>query len=391
MPNDPERLRFPERQPRSEPIIGRPTRAFAVAAKWADWLSASIAGRRRAQQPARAAVAGWTFSVTWHLLVLAVLALEVHPFQIPQTTPTVTVELLPPLVPEPPLERIELPPTPVQPPPIHIKPIRTETPPAPVAVKPILTKPLTVRAPPVITPPTPAPAPSTPAEAPRTAKPIVIRPSEQPRPPGPVTAAPSLNRPLEIQQPPSFTAAPTEAAPAPPKPVSIQPQSQMVPQKAAPLTVLTNDQTTLGPIEIKPPDRPQTPAHPAAAGAPPAGAGAGGGGGGGGGKPYDGPIAGFGEGGGLHMTLGCLNPETYHLSAADRAACMKRLAREGQGARDLGPNIPNDKMAEYDRHVACHNAYSAQQTPGIGEASTGTRLPGLGNVPSLEDCGPGDR
>ena len=49
------------------------------------------------------------------------------------------------------------------------------------------------------------------------------------------------------------------------------------------------------------------------------------------------------------MTLGCLNPETYHLSAQEREACLQRAAREAQAARDLGPNIPPDKMAEYDR------------------------------------------
>jgi hypothetical protein len=107
-------------------------------------------------------------------------------------------------------------------------------------------------------------------------------------------------------------------------------------------------------------------------------------------KPYDGPIAGFGQHG-LHTTLGCLNQDTYHLSEADRAACMQRVAREAQGGADLGPNIPADKKAEYDHKVACREAYANAPTPGLAEDSTGTRLHGLGNVPALSDCGPQDR
>jgi hypothetical protein len=361
------------------------------------------ARRTRAQRAAATAAAGWTFSALWHLLALAVLVMEIHPFQIPQTTPTVTVELMPPLIPEKPLERIEPQPQPPQrielnpPTPEPIKPIQVQKAPTAQAVKPVLTKPLVIQQPPTVTPPTVAPpVPAAPTEAPRALKPITLRPMDVQRPAAPVTAAPSLAKPLQILAPPTVSAQPVEAPapPAPPRTVSVQQPSQVVPQRAAPLPVLTNDQTTVGPIEIRPPDHPQRAAQPGGAALPPAGGAAagnpGGGGAAGGGSPYTGPIAGFDQKG-LHTTLGCLNQDTYHLSAADRAACLQRVAREAQGLRDLGPNIPADKKAEYDHKVACHDAYAGQATPGVAEASTGTSIRGLGNVPSLTDCSPADR
>jgi hypothetical protein len=283
-----------------------------------------------------------------------------------------------------------------------VKPIQVQKTPVPVAVKPIVTKTLTVQAPPVLTPP--APTPPAPTETPRPLKPIVIKPADIPRPAAPVSAAPSLLRPLEVQAPPTVAAKPAPpspiAPPAPPRPVAIQPQNQVIGRTAAPLPVLTNDQTALGPIEIKPPDHPQSAAAGSAAARPPGGGASGGGGGaatgggggsGGGRAAYDGPIAGFGQNG-LHTTLGCLNQDTYHLSAADRAACLQRVAREARGDADLGPNIPPDKKAEYDHKVACHDAYTGAPMPSMADASTGgTSLRGLGNVPSLRDCGPADR
>ena len=370
----------------------------ALAARAGDFLYSGMARQNRSQRAASTAAAGWIFSAFWHLLCLAVLVLEVHPFKIPQETPTVTVELLPPL--EPPLERIEPPPQPAQPELVRLRPVQTEKPPTVVAAKPVLTKPLTIPPPPVVTPPTPAPpVPPSPSEAPRQNRPVAPRPVEVQRPPAPVTAVTSLNKPLDVQAPPTFTpqaeATPVQApaTPAPPRPVSVQAQSEVIPQKTAPLPVLTNDQTTVGPIEIKPPDRPQTAARPAGTaggGATASGGAAAGGGSGGGLRAYDGPIAGFDQHG-LHTTLGCLNQDTYHLSAADRAACLQRVAREAQGAAAMGPNIPADKKAEYDHKVACRDAYSNAPMPAMADNSTGTHLRGLGNVPSLTDCGPADR
>jgi len=359
-----------------------------------------MARQNRKQRAASTAAAGWAFSAFWHLLCLAVLILEVHPFKIPQETPTVTVELLPPI--EPPLERIEPRPQPAAPAPVRLRPIQTEKPATVVAAKPVLTRPLTLQPPPILTPPTPAPpVPPSPSEAPRQNRAVQFKPVEVQRPPAPVTAVTTLNKPLEIQAPPTLAPpvqAPATPAPAPPRPVSVQAQPEVVPRQAAPLPVLTNDQTTIGPIEIKPPDHPQSAAQPA--GAAPGGAtasgaagaaGAGGGGGGGGGlKAYDGPITGFDQHG-LHTTLGCLNQDTYHLSAADRAACLQRVARETQGAADMGPNIPPNKQAEYDHKVACRDAYAKEPTPSLAADSTGSRLRGLGNVPALSDCSPADR
>ncbi|HVY34968.1 MAG TPA: hypothetical protein VG960_11155, partial [Caulobacteraceae bacterium] len=144
----------------------------------ADWLGGGATPQTRARGATRASAVGWTLSAFWHLLVLAVLALEVHPFQIPQTTPTVTVDLLPPLPPDQPLERIERPLERIEPTPVRVPPIRTEQPPTTVAEKPVVTKPLTVRPPPVVTPPAPTPTPPTPTEAPRAAKPVVVKPIE---------------------------------------------------------------------------------------------------------------------------------------------------------------------------------------------------------------------
>lgn len=397
MPGHDARLSSIRRQTRSKPIKRRANRISALAVRAADFLYAGMARQNRTQRAASTAAAGWAFSAFWHLLCLAVLILEVHPFKIPQETPTVTVELLPPL--EPPLERIEPPPRPVEPPPIRLRPIQTEKPAAVVAAKPILTKTLTVQPPPTLTPPTPVPpAPPIPSEAPRQNPPVTLKPIEIQRPPTPVAPATGLNTPLEVAAPPTLTpqAAPTpvqaQATPAPPQPISVQPQSEVIARKAAPLPVLTNDQSTIGPVEIKPPDHPQSAERraPAAAGGAAAAGGGGTAGGGGGLKPYDGPIAGFGQHG-LHTTLGCLNQDTYHLSEADRAACMQRVAREAQGGADLGPNISAEKKAAFDHKVACREAYTNAPMPSIAAGSTGSRLGGLGNVPSLRDCGPQDR
>jgi hypothetical protein len=346
--------------------------------------------RTRAQRTASATAAAWTLSAFWHLLALAVLALEIHPFQIPEGPAPITVELLPPLVPEtprpsPPLKRLELAPAPV-------KPVRVRQAAPPIAVKP-QTKPLELKAPPVVAPPSPAPEAQTP-------QPAAVKPVQTQRPSAPV-AARALSQPLQVTAPPvpltepapAPAAAPSQAAPAPaaPAPVVVQPQSEVVAHRVVPLPVLTNDRTAPGPIEIRPPDRPQGAERPsAAAGALPGGAAPGGGAAQAGGQAFDGPIAGFGHKG-LRMTLGCLNQETYHLSPEEREACMQRAAREAQAAADLGPNIPPDKKAEYDRQVACREAYRGGGTPSLAEASTGTSVSGLGNVPRLRDCGPGDR
>ena len=152
--------------------------------------------------------------------------------KIPQETPTVTVELLPPI--EPPLERIEPRPQPAAPAPVRLRPIQTEKPATVVAAKPVLTRPLTLQPPPIVTPPTPAPpVPPSPSEAPRQNRAVQFKPVEVQRPPAPVTAVTTLNKPLEIQAPPTLAPpvqAPATPATAPPRPVSVQAQPEVVPR-----------------------------------------------------------------------------------------------------------------------------------------------------------------
>jgi hypothetical protein len=326
--------------------------------------------------------------------VLAVLALEAHPFQIPQQTPTVTVELLPPLRPEP-LARIEPPPQPLQPPKARIQPIQVQKPSTPVALKPAIVKPATIPPPPILRSEEPAPTPPERVQVQRPVAPTAARPIAQPSLQTPVlpsvappTPAPVQAKPVEAPPAPAPAALePTVSVPAA-APLQVQSQSQVTGRRAAPLPVLTNDQTLPGPIEIKPPERPQSAASPAGgpAATAPAGGGAAAAGGGakGGAQLYGGPVTGFGDKG-LHTTLGCLNPETYHLSEADREACLQRVAKEARGMGDLGPNIPPDKKAEYDHQVACHQANRGGSLPASDDNM------GLGVVQSLRDCGPGDR
>jgi hypothetical protein len=141
-------------------------------------------------------------------LALAVLMLEVRPFQIPQATPTVTVELLPPLeTPEPPLVRIEPPLAPAPPaakpapplaPPTPAPPKLIRLPAPPVAVNPVPTKPLVIQPQPTLIPPTLAPP--APIEAPPPLKPIAV--------PRQLTAvaAPNLSQPLQVEAPPTLIA-----------------------------------------------------------------------------------------------------------------------------------------------------------------------------------------
>jgi hypothetical protein len=358
------------------------------------------ARRPRSQRIAGAAAAGWIFSALWHLMALAVLAMAIHPFQIPQVTPTIEVSLLPPLEPPPPTPERPLERIPPAPAPVRVKPIQVQKARAPTPEKPIQTRPLTVQSPPVITPPAPPVPEALSTSAASTTKPVQIA-----RPSAPVAAKPALNRALELATPPAQTLTPTPAPPVPappaaapapaftpPKTVTIQPPSQVVARPVAPLPVLTNDQTAPGPIEIRPPDRPQEAARPAAPALPPSGSGgAAGGGSAGGAATFNGPINGF-DAKGLRMSLGCLNPETYHLTAAEREACLQRVARDTRGGPDLGPNIPADKKVEYDRNVACRDANRGGSVPAPGDSTTGvTGIRGLGDIQRLRDCGPGDR
>jgi hypothetical protein len=93
----------------------------------------------------------------------------------------------------------------------------------------------------------------------------------------------------------------------------------------------------------------------------------------------------------MHLRLGCATPDTYKMSAEDRAACLKRLAESAPGAHPLGINIPSAKQADYDRYTACHAALGGPNVPSSTSASAGTAINGLGANPTLRQCGPGDR
>ncbi len=94
---------------------------------------------------------------------------------------------------------------------------------------------------------------------------------------------------------------------------------------------------------------------------------------------------------GMTMRLGCISPDTYRLTPEERAACLDRFGAAVRGVGDLGPNIPADKQAEYDRQTACRRIYKDQGMPASSDSSEGTSVKGLGRNPTLKECGPGDR
>ncbi len=134
-------------------------------------------GERR--YSARWTTLDWAASVTisafWHLLVLLVLALAVHPFHLPDQNRALSVELLPPLTPPPaPTVVVRL-----QPRQADVTPVRPVAKPAPE--------------PPPQTPPLPQ-TPSPPVESqpqPPQSPPVELRPSQ-----------PAVERPLEVQRRP---------------------------------------------------------------------------------------------------------------------------------------------------------------------------------------------
>jgi hypothetical protein len=347
------------------------------------------------------AVASFAISASWHFLVLMVLALAVHPFQLPDETPPVIVELLPPLISPPP--PVELEPKPITPEP-------TET---LRRLPPVLDKPIELRR------PTPAAAPKLvqlkipPAPAPPDAQPAA--PLETARP-----LAPVLDKPLEVERRPAPAPRLVQtnlAPPALPEP-AVEAPAAPTPSPAQ-VQVLTNEQVIQAPVEIRRPARaaapalrdtvagaPDLPVPPGAAGGGGAGASGGGAAGGGAiplgaipgnaGRAVNGRIVGFddnGVRGGLRMTLGCLNPETYKLTAAERAACLARLAAQAKNAAMMGINISPAKQAEFDRQRACHAANAAGGAvprSSEGSADTGS-IAGLGANARLRDCRPTDR
>ncbi len=381
-------------------------------------MRAWIGGPAPAARPGRRPPRRWSqrsvatslaVSACWHLLVLAVLALAVHPFRIPDEQPPIEVQLIPRLLPEPeikppptvprlqPEDRPRAAPAIPTPSPPQVQP----QPPTPLeAVRPAtgaLAKPLEVQSAPARSKPTLATqAPSINIQAPP--EPLaILRPNEA-----------ALAKPLEVQR----QAAPARSLSRQAPSVSVsQPAAERAPAPPAQVQVLTSDRVVQAPIEIKPAERRSapalqtgTPAVPSiplpgaaeASGAPPAagGNGAGASGGSRADQAARDVIGGFDTGArsGMSLRLGCASPDTYRLSPEDRAACLRRLAEEAKSAADLGPNIPANKQAEYDRQAACHAATrGGGALPSSGGASDGTSIAGMGSNPTLRQCGPGDR
>jgi hypothetical protein len=383
------------------------------------------AARGRARWSSLDMAASLVISAFWHLLVLAVLAMAVHPFTLPDVSRPISVELMPPL------PTLEPPPPPVE---LNLRPREAADEPTPALrpLPPVLPKAAEVRP---VAPPQPRPLldvarPSQPELdnpleiAPRSTGPKPLQSNRAaPRipeaPPEPLAltapATPALQPPLEVTRAAPAAKRPLEASrPAPSLPVPAsepsaesQTQSAVPPQAPSQVQVLTNDAVIKAPVEIRPRDRtpiaprqttPQLPEIPAGGSGgglpPPGGAGQGGGTAAGGLRPYgDSVNGGFDAGAlkGMRGRLGCLNPETYRLTAEERAACLQRLAEEARNAPRLGPDIPAAKQAEYERYTACHRAYNAAAIAPSGSASDGASLRGLGSNPSLKECGPGDR
>jgi hypothetical protein len=88
----------------------------------------------------------------------------------------------------------------------------------------------------------------------------------------------------------------------------------------------------------------------------------------------------------LKETVGCDDPDGYHLTKAQRASCEARLTAHAKEAPNLfGLNIPPDKLAAFDRAARCHEQNRGGAMPAPDDNM------GVGTVPRLRDCPPGDR
>ena len=106
-------------------------------------------------------------------------------------------------------------------------------------------------------------------------------------------------------------------------------------------------------------------------------------------KPDD-NLARFGAS--LRNLFGCQDPDLYHLTAAERARCDARIAKQAKAAPFIAAPMAPDKRAAFDRRVKCRSDYTdAPIPPGLDDSATGGGLRGLGYVPRLRDCPPSDR
>jgi hypothetical protein len=96
----------------------------------------------------------------------------------------------------------------------------------------------------------------------------------------------------------------------------------------------------------------------------------------------------------LKETVGCDDPDGYHLTKAQRASCETRLTAHAKEGPDVfGLNMPPDKFAAFERNARCHAANRGGAMPGLGDTTDGVNslITGLGPVQRLRDCPPGDR
>ncbi len=88
----------------------------------------------------------------------------------------------------------------------------------------------------------------------------------------------------------------------------------------------------------------------------------------------------------LRNLIGCRDPDLYHLTAAERARCDARMAKAGKEAAFIPAPMAPDKRAAFDRRVKCRADYDDAPIPPGADMTSG-----LGYVPRLRDCPPGDR
>ena len=146
-------------------------------------------------------------SLSWHLLVLAVLVLAVHPFQLPMEERSIELQLLPPLPPilkppepKPPEPRLKLRPAPPDTEPLETAPAKPPTPLERTQSQPEIQAPAK---------PEPEPVPPQPVEQARPLPNALAKPVEVDRAPSKTPA-----RPLDRSRP-TIAPKPVEAPPAP--------------------------------------------------------------------------------------------------------------------------------------------------------------------------------
>jgi hypothetical protein len=92
----------------------------------------------------------------------------------------------------------------------------------------------------------------------------------------------------------------------------------------------------------------------------------------------------------LSGRLGC-DLQDRRLTPEQRQVCANNLVRLAREARPLGPNIPDNKKAGYDRYVRCSQDYRRAGVPLMDPAASGNFGDGVppSNVDPYYDMGAG--